>query len=407
MIFDEEVKLLGELLNDEVYIVGGCVRNRLSGLEVSDVDVASRTLPDAVVEKASPAFFGVLTNKRLGTVKLTAKESGNVYEHTTFRVDSYPKSGRHTPLEIRFTKSIEEDARRRDFSVNALYYCPKTETIVDPTGGIKDLEKKILRSADRPEKVFGEDGLRIMRLARFAAELGFFVEDETFEAARKNVGLLADVSRDRIFPELEKILTADQKYPSVSGNNAVKRGLDVLDKLGALEVLFPNFCKNEGYFSAVENMPKLPVETRLAALFLSQNDDEAKRFIGDMKCSNDKKELTLKLISLSKTAVKTNEDAAKIVLQSNDNRLHAALLKRFVTGDAQGAEKIERQFSYMIENNLPFDTKGLFVSGSDTINLKIPENKRAAALKHTLLRVATDKSLDTREKQLQLLLEEV
>lgn len=252
MIFDDEVELLGRLLSTKAYIVGGCVRNRLLGLDVSDVDVASAALPKEVIEKASPAFSGVLVNERLGTVKLTSKNSGAVYEHTTFRVDSYPKSGRHLPKAVRFTSNLEEDALRRDFTVNALYFEPESKTVIDPTGGIKDLQRKLLRAADRPEKVFGEDGLRIMRLARFSAELGFSPEEKTFAAAKNNVRLLSDVSKDRIWPELEKIFASSEKYPTVSGDNAVKRGLEVLEKLGALSVLFPNFSANEGYFAALE-----------------------------------------------------------------------------------------------------------------------------------------------------------
>lgn len=407
MIFDDEIELLGRLLSTKAYIVGGCVRNRLMGLDVSDVDVASAALPKEVIEKASPAFSGVLVNERLGTVKLTSKNSGAVYEHTTFRVDSYPKSGRHLPKAVRFTSNLEEDALRRDFTVNALYFEPESKTVIDPTGGTEDIQKKLLRAADSPEKVFGEDGLRIMRLARFSAELGFSPEEKTFAAAKNNVRLLADVSKDRIWPELEKIFAANEKYPTVSGDNAVKRGLEVLEKLGALRVLFPNYSANEGYLAALEAMPHLAKEARLAALFTSQDDKDVFAYLSDLRCPKCLKEQTANLIALAKTAVKTREDAAAVILKSENLWKSVALLKRHVTGDVNGADILEKQFSYMAENELPFDVKGLFVTGNDLIKLKIAKDKRSAALKKLLCRVAVDKGLNSREKQLQLLLEEV
>lgn len=158
MIFDDEIELLGRLLSTKAYIVGGCVRNRLMGLDVSDVDVASAALPKEVIEKASPAFSGVLVNERLGTVKLTSKNSGSVYEHTTFRVDSYPKSGRHLPKAVRFTSNLEEDALRRDFTVNALYFEPQSKTVIDPPAERRTFKRNFFARPTVPKRFSAKTG---------------------------------------------------------------------------------------------------------------------------------------------------------------------------------------------------------------------------------------------------------
>ncbi len=228
-----------------LYAVGGLVRNSLLSLPVSDIDICSAMLPAKVIE---------LTRKRGYTVVPKGIDFGMVeihigayrFEHTTFRSDSYGEGGGHRPSGVRFSSTPEEDAFRRDFTVNALYYDILGGTVSDPTGGLTDLEAKLIRTTSKdPAAVLSDDGLRLMRLVRFAAELGFDVEENTLAAAKKLVGNLRDISPERIRDELDHILLSDVKYGSVSPER-VFFGLDLLNKIGAVEVILPELYLGRG-----------------------------------------------------------------------------------------------------------------------------------------------------------------
>ena len=181
---NEELKALAAQFPPDkpLYAVGGCVRDELLGREVYDIDLTSACLQEQAESFALKAGMRVsLGSKRLGTVIIKGKSS---YEYTPFRVDSYPAgSGVHKPTQVRFTQDIQEDARRRDFTVNALYRNISTGETVDLLGGEEDLKNRLLRAVDDPMRVLGEDGLRIMRLYRFVSTLGFDAEEETERAA--------------------------------------------------------------------------------------------------------------------------------------------------------------------------------------------------------------------------------
>ena len=232
-----ELKRLAKLFPPErpLYAVGGCVRDEILGREVFDIDLTSACLQEEAEKYAKAAGMRVLLgSKRLGTVMIKGEKS---YEYTPFRVDSYPAgSGVHKPTSVRFTEDIEEDARRRDFTVNALYYDILGGDTLDLLGGKADLDARLLRAVDDPRRVLGEDGLRIMRLYRFVAVLGFSAEEKTAAAAREMSGLLGDIAPERIRVELDKLL---------AGEHAAE-GLRGLIGCGAMRVIMPEFCENIG-----------------------------------------------------------------------------------------------------------------------------------------------------------------
>lgn len=232
-----ELKRLAKLFPPErpLYAVGGCVRDEILGREVFDIDLTSACLQEEAEKYAKAAGMRVLLgSKRLGTVMIKGEKS---YEYTPFRVDSYPAgSGVHKPASVRFTEDIEEDARRRDFTVNALYYDILGGDTLDLLGGKADLDARLLRAVNDPRRVLGEDGLRIMRLYRFVAVLGFSAEEKTAAAAREMSGLLGDIAPERIRVELDKLL---------AGEHAAE-GLRGLIGCGAMRVIMPEFCENIG-----------------------------------------------------------------------------------------------------------------------------------------------------------------
>ena len=226
-----------------LYGVGGMVRNPLLGLPVTDNDVTSSMTPGEVMAMCRDKGIKYLDiGAAFGMVEL--HYMGGVFQHTTFRRDTYPTGGGHRPQAVSYSGDINEDAFRRDFTVNAIYKNILTGRITDPTGGMQDLKNRLLRATSKdPAVIMGDDALRIMRMARFASELGFEAESGTFEAAKAAAPGLADISPERIREELDRILLSDAKYGIPGGPY---RGLELLDNLEALDVILPELAKGRG-----------------------------------------------------------------------------------------------------------------------------------------------------------------
>lgn len=183
----------------EAYVVGGCVRDSILGREPQDWDVTTSARPEEV-----KALFRrtIDTGIQHGTVTVMIDREG--YEVTTYRIDGKYEDSRH-PSEVIFTPSLEEDLKRRDFTINAMAYNPK-DGLVDLFGGLKDAEQGIIRCVGDPMARFGEDALRIMRAVRFSAQLGYDIEENTKRAISALAPKLHNVSAERIQTELVKLL---------------------------------------------------------------------------------------------------------------------------------------------------------------------------------------------------------
>ena len=199
------------------YLVGGCVRDLLRGVMPDDYDMTSDARPEEVM-----AIFGASahpTGLAHGTVTLVC--GGLAVEHTTERCDGTYRDSRH-PESVTFTKNIEEDLARRDFTVNAIALSPEG-ALVDPFGGQNDLRTGVLRCVGAPERRFAEDALRILRLLRFSSVLGFSVEENTARAARGQKDGLRAIAHERVYAELNKLLCGEHAaavlldYPDILG----------------------------------------------------------------------------------------------------------------------------------------------------------------------------------------------
>ena len=253
------------------YVVGGCVRDSLLGLTPHDWDLCTSALPQQVME-----LFGaqrcIPTGLQHGTV--TVKQSGALYEITTFRTEGTYTDGRH-PDEVHFVPDVREDLARRDFTINAMAYNAK-EGLIDPFGGQADLQSGVLRAVGVPHQRFTEDALRILRLYRFAARFGFAIDPPTAQAAQELCAHLDCVSVERIEEELAKLLSApapaaylDEKIlgvvlPELSPE-ALAAAKPVVDACPAGERALP---------------------VRLAALLLSLGEDGTRRTLRRLRCSN-------------------------------------------------------------------------------------------------------------------------
>lgn len=186
----------------EAYVVGGCVRDSILGREPGDWDITTSALPEQVKELFRRT---VDTGIQHGTVTVMMDKEG--FEVTTYRVDGEYHDGRH-PDAVTFTRSLEEDLKRRDFTINAMAYHPE-HGLVDLFGGMEDIGKRIIRCVGNPVERFTEDALRMLRAVRFSAQLGFTVEENTKAALARMSGNLEHVSAERIQTELVKLLVSD------------------------------------------------------------------------------------------------------------------------------------------------------------------------------------------------------
>ncbi len=285
--------------NVKLFMVGGYVRNALLNLEDTDLDICSSLMPEDVFE-----IFGEkakLVNKNLGTVHINI--GGETFEHTTFRSESYGNGGSHKPVEVKIGVSMEEDAKRRDFTMNALYAELKTGMVYDPTGrGIDDVFcRRIMTTSKEPSYIMKDDGLRLMRMVRFSAELGFSIDDSLMASARENASLIDAISKERVYEELKKILLADTKYRfSASGHI---RGIKALRSAGLLRRIFdvyPFNGENEADIDFVINcfccMPA-DFSTRLASLFILADAESAKNALLNLKAEQSRIKLIYSVIS--------------------------------------------------------------------------------------------------------------
>lgn len=219
-----------EQFGHEAYIVGGCVRDSLLGVEPSDWDICTSALPEQILECFKDCQT-IPTGLKHGTV--TVIISDKPFEITTFRIDGEYADSRH-PEKVMFTKDVVADLSRRDFTINAMAYNQSTG-LIDAFNGEKDLKNKTIRCVGDPDLRFQEDALRMLRALRFASTLGFDIEENTAVAIRRNVCLLDNISVERIKAEFDKLLL---------GKNVVKVLLKYKD---VVSYVIPELSKCIGF----------------------------------------------------------------------------------------------------------------------------------------------------------------
>lgn len=212
----------------EVYIVGGAVRDLILEREVKDWDFTTNLKPEEM-QKIFPknSFY----NNQFGTISVV--EGKDIFEITTFRTEKGYSDARH-PDEIKWGKTLEEDLQRRDFTINAIAL-DWDKKLIDLYKGQEDLQNRLVRCVGDPDKRFGEDALRMMRAIRIACQIGFLVEEKTFESIQKNVKLIQKIAGERIRDELFKILLS----PTPS------QGITLLKNSSLLQEIMPELL--DGY----------------------------------------------------------------------------------------------------------------------------------------------------------------
>jgi poly(A) polymerase len=254
----------------QAYLVGGCVRDLLLGLDPADYDVTTDATPDKVMRifpetYAVGARFGVVLVPEPASVSSVVSASDLNHgghrghegedptvsakpgwvEVATFRSDVGYSDGRH-PDQVHFSKSAQEDVERRDFTINGLLLDPMTNQVLDFVGGQKDLQAKIIRTIGKPELRFVEDKLRMLRAVRFAARFGYTIEPGTFAAIQKLAAGIHQVSRERVRDELTKMLTEGQ----------ARQAFLLLDETGLLREVLPETSAMKGVQQPPEFHPE-------------------------------------------------------------------------------------------------------------------------------------------------------
>lgn len=201
----------------EIYIVGGAVRDLLTKRFVDDWDFTTNATPEEIQKLFPDAFY----DNVFGTVGLSHKSSPNPYEITTFRTE-HGYSDARRPDKVEWGKSLEEDLKRRDFTINAMALAIEQESkrvkewkMIDPFDGRGDLDNKLIRAVGKPKGRFSEDALRMMRAIRIAAELGFTIEEETWKAIKANAALINKIAKERVRDEVLKILGSPNPYEGI------------------------------------------------------------------------------------------------------------------------------------------------------------------------------------------------
>lgn len=423
------IKMLKE--NDhEAYIIGGCVRDYLMGREPGDIDITTSAEPEEIKE-IFKSFKLIETGIKHGTVTVIINEVP--LEITTYRIDCGYSDGRH-PDRVCFTKSLREDAARRDFTMNAIA-CGLDGDIVDYFGGAVDIQNRTIRAVGAPELRFQEDALRILRAIRFSSILGFEIEERTKAAVFNCRGLLNHISSERISSELIKLLCGE------NAGEVIKEYIDVLGVFIPELLLMKGFDQRNPHHNldllshtcmAVDNIEKEPV-LRLAALLhdigkpdTSIIDDKGiGHFNGHEVVSTKLSENILKRLKLDKQTV---EETVKLIryhgiwIEGNDRSVKRALgrlspetffqLIKLQRADSMAqnpahnnimehCNEIKRIAVVIIEKGECFSKSHLSISGGDLISLGMNPGKEIGSLLDKLLEMVTDGELENNRQVLE------
>ena len=443
-ILPQNLLTLAKACPTPLYVVGGSVRDFLAKLTpsngVRDWDVCSPMPVETLVTTAENCgFYICAVYKNTGTVKLK-DANGNDYEYSCFRSDKYVR-GVHTPTEIFFTDDIRLDARRRDFTVNAVYYDIAGDTFVDPLNGISAINERRLTTVAPAKKVFGEDGLRLMRLCRQAATLGFTPDADCLLGAQANANLIEDISPERIYAELTAILRADEKYGVKNGHY---HGLKLLDETGVLAKILPELALGKGMkqradfhkYDVLEHSLRAALyaqkEVRLAALL----HDVGKPFCalrdGNSFAHPEEGEQLIKtLLTRLKAPKRVVEETALLAkwhmydfnCQTSENKLrrffvaHYGILDKLLAvkqadfsacmddiSPAPTCVRWKKLLQKMREEGVPFSLKSLAVTGNDMLDVGIAPKSISATLYALLMHVAVTPKDNTKTRLCKLAL---
>ena len=371
----------------EAYAVGGCVRDALLGRVPNDWDITTSALPAQVKQIFRRT---INTGIQHGTVTVVLREGS--FEVTTYRIDGSYEDGRH-PREVSFTSDLTEDLRRRDFTVNAMAYHPEAG-LVDVFGGRDDLAHGIIRAVGDPAERFTEDALRIMRAVRFAAQLGFSIEEHTLREVAAFSPRLALISRERIQVELVKLLaSAHPELFSLLIDTGIARQI--------MPELLPRITPD-----LIGRLPLVPTDAklRLAVLFADCEPEAVEAWLHEAKFDNDTMAAVGRLVRYAPFPFAHDLPGVRHAVCTVGNEHFPALLTVMrALGRIADIDAIGQQYRQILAAGDCVSLKQLAVTGGDLIKAGVRPGPQMGALLNQLLgAVLDDPSLNTKDRLLSL-----
>ncbi len=393
------------------YLVGGSVRDLLLGKSINDYDITTSATPQEVKAIFSD-YITLDTGLQHGTVTLLI--DNKPFEITTFRTDG-KYSDHRRPNNVELTTSLFEDSQRRDFTINQIAYNP-IDGLVDYHNGLTDLQAKLIRAVGDPYKRFDEDALRIIRAFRFAVQLNFDIENNTFAAVKAMINDLDYVAAERLTHELIKILNSDFLSESKNWQN-----LMVL-----WNYLFPTYsCEIYKSFSAdlLDNLPQNHnINLTLLAYFLAEND--LAHFLNKLKLKRTEfifvKSYTAALQEIAEVQLSSEKDVDSALITAESSHfspldlielkskynldlqtlieiLNLTVLEPSFGINFQTVEKIKLSFSELLGKQLPLSTLDLAISGKDLIDMGFSQGKVIGQVLNDLLKLVVKGELENSE----------
>ena len=386
------------------YLVGGCVRDLLMGKNPKDWDLTTNATPEQV-KLVFPKHFAL--GEKHGTITaVLGPNKVDEFEITTYRVEGDYSDGRR-PDSVEFADNIEDDLSRRDLTINAMAYDPVNNTLIDPYGGQNDLASKKIKAVGDPNKRFEEDGLRTMRVARFAARFGFEVDPATEQAIANNLGTLQKVSKERFTAELLSTLMTPK--PSI--------GLNILFKTGALGTGDPTLADPGivNVFGVIDAASNSSIDVKVALLFHNIPPAQLINVLKNLKFPNKNAAMILFLNSTMQEFAKFHGDATPLGARKFFSHIknqaskfpdlggYDNCLSEFLSySKALGSPAIEKLEPLMHEK--PLTIKDLDISGNDlitTLNMK-PGPQIKKVLESLYNEVMSNPELNEKSKLLEL-----
>ena len=349
----------------ECYAVGGCVRDSLLGSLPHDWDLTTSATPDQT--KAAFADCRVIeTGAKHGTITVLYQKEP--LEITTFRQDGAYADNRH-PTSVTFSRSIEDDLSRRDFTVNAMAYHPE-KGLIDLFGGKDDLARGVIRCVGDAETRFYEDGLRILRAVRFASALGFALEDDTARAVRNCVFLLDGIAKERIREEWSKLLLG--KTPAAILRDFPEVTAQILPEIVPIPAQT---------LTALAAAP-LDLTLRLALLFGSEG--AAKAALLRLRYDNETQKTVLDLVKLKEMPLDATEAGLRRLLRAYPVE---TLFRLFDLSECGGCDlrAARAALQTILARGDCFSLQALAINGDDLIAMGVPAGKQVGALLEALL----------------------
>lgn len=373
----------------EGFAVGGCVRDSLLKKTPTDWDITTDALPEDMKKIFKKTFDTGIAH---GTV--TVLMDGVGYELTTYRIDGNYSDGRH-PDSVSFSKNLSEDLCRRDFTVNAMAYS-HNKGIVDLFGGRKDLQNGIIRAVGDAKKRFDEDALRMLRAVRFAAQLGFKIDDDTFAAIKEKAKLLSNVSKERIFVELNKSLCGD-----------FAQNIKMVYTSGLYRYIGKEFAKlDESIYDFYPR--KFPNKKHMYwAVFLEniENVEAVKKILFELKSDNATRNNTYLLVKELKNPLPSSDEDIRWSL----HRIGADLFCDYIEilkSDKKNVDildkidTIENRYSLILKENHAYEISMLDITGKDLMDIGISKGPKIGEVLEFLLKKVIENPLNNEKSSL-------